>query len=327
MYISSSPVAGIANLGGKNVQFVFITANYNEYKSLMSFLGQPKTGYLLAGTTFNDFSKLQNRIEYLGIYDDYDLFNVIVKHGEENKCFAVLKCLSMGSTGNSGSRIETLKFLLTARKQAWCPEAIFVVGCCGGRELPPVHDKATVVGQVYVASKIIHYNRGKIEKGGKMKWKPSTNYGSDCTNWCLRMQRRNEKLCEKGAKMIPCQAIDRFVSGDYVVKDKTIAEVLASYSVDEEVGIEMEGLGVAEAVEIAKMINKDVIKGTDGRELALPEYVIVKGVSDIAGEGKKEPCDMHFFDQMEEAVVEDKRQQMCTIMAATLVLRAIVHYK
>ena len=60
--------------------------------------------------------------------------------------------------------------------------------------------------------------------------------------------------------------IDRFLSGDHVVKDKNAAATLSEFSVNPPgIGIEMEGLGVAEALDIVKMINGRVIKGTGSR--------------------------------------------------------------
>ena len=101
---------------------------------------------------------------------------------------------------------------------------------------------------------------------------------------------------------------------------------MSQFSVDPtNVAIEMEGLGVAEALEIAEMFNERVIQDA-GIKIPLPEYVIVKGISDLADRDKNSPCNSQFFDEEKDIEEEDHRQQMCTIMAATLVLRAIVHF-
>ena len=216
--------------------------------------------------------------------------------------------------------METLRLLLTAHDQGWQPEAVFVIGCCGGRSV----DGNTDVGTVHVSNNVIHYNKGKFEEELGIKWKPTTEYSSHRTTWCYQIQQMEDMQIPD--KQVTYKEIDRFISGDYVVKSKQAAEALSGFSVNpSDIGIEMEGLGVAEAVKIAEMINDRLIKDTDSK-VPVPEYVIVKGISDLAGHDKNEPCDIHYFGEKKLNVGEDQRQQMCTIMAATLVLRAIVHY-
>ena len=320
---SSYTSAGQVLSRGENVRFVFITANRNEFVSLMSFLNHPPCKLQGAvGTTFEDVHELNGRIKMKGSLGDYVLFSVRGKTGGEVN-IAVLKCLSMGSSGQWGSRMETLRLLLTAQDQRWSPEAIFIIGCCGGRSVPD-GDAAHAVGCVCVSSNIIHYNKGKIEDEGKLKWNPSTGYNSPSTTWFGQVLKLEDTTFPE--KQVSCKGIDRFLSGDHVVKSRPTAEHLSQFSVDPpNVAIEMEGLGVAEALDIAKMFNDQVFRNADIK-IPLPEYVIVKGKSDLAGHDKNEPCDIKFFGETKENVGEDERQQMCTIMAATLVLRAIVHY-
>ena len=339
-----------------NIQFVFITTNKNEYHSLMSFLNHPewKLQYPVE-TTCDNIDELKGRIEMKDRFNDYRLFNVRSNRGTIN-C-AVMKCLSMGSSGRSGSKMETLRFLITARDEQWSPKAIFIIGCCGGRNAPEPADgmkeekkrkvpesdagteverkvpesdagavvgrKESVVGCVCIASKVVHYNRGKIVGKGEMNWLPTTDYGSEDTTWCHHVQKEEEM--ERHKKEVPFKGIDRFLSGDYVVKSEETAEVLWKHLADKSIAaIEMEGLGVAEALEVAKLINVKVIQ--DEHKIPMPEYVIVKGISDLAGSGKNSKCDIKFFGKTMKNIEEDPRQQMCTIMAATLVLRAIVAY-
>ena len=304
-----------------NVQFVFITANENEYVSLMSFLKHPECRLPnVVDTTFEDIDELKGRIKMKRNLMEYCLFSVRSSTGNKIKC-AVLKCLSMGSSGQFGSRMETLQLLITARDQCWSPEAIFIIGCCGGVKVPE-SDAGTVVGRVCVANKVIHYNRGKIEGKGEMNWKPTTDYSSNKNTWYGHVLRVAGNPFPQ--KKVPHKAIDRFLSGDHVVKSEEAAEKLSQFGVDPtNVAIEMEGLGVAEALEVAEMVNRKVIQDTS-IEIPLPEYVIVKGISDLAGRDKKKPCNIQFFGEEKENIEEDRRQQMCTIMAATLVLRAIV---
>ena len=305
----------------ENIRFVFITANKNEYMSLMSFLKHPNWRLKhLVETTFEDIDELKDRIEMKDKFKDYRLFSVKGKKNTVNYC-AVLKCLSMGSSGRSGSRMETLKLLITALNQRWSPEAIFIIGCCGAMK---ESESGAGVGCVCISNNVIHYNRGKIEGEGKMKWNPTTDYGSPGTTWYVKMRKEEDE--EHHTKKITYNPIDRFLSGDHVVKSEEAAAVLSRYPVDPSNAVfEMEGLGVAEALDIAKVFNESVIQNAD-HKIPLPEYVIVKGISDLARHDKNSRCNIQFFGEEKEDVEEDHRQQMCTIMAATLVLRAIVAY-
>ena len=289
----------------------------------MSFLEHPECRRPnVLKTTFEAIDELQGRIKMKNTLREYCLFSVRGKNGIEVNC-AVLKCLSMGSSGQFGSRMETLQLLITARDQCWSPEAIFIIGCCGGVKVPE-SDAGTVVGRVCVANKVIHYNRGKIEGKGEMNWKPTTEYSSNKKTWYGHVLRVADNPLRQ--KKVPHKAIDRFLSGDHVVKSEEAAEKLSQFGVDPtNVAIEMEGLGVAEALEIAEMFNERAIQGA-GIKIPLPEYVIVKGISDLAGHDKNLPCNIQFFGEEKKDVEEVRRQQMCTIMAATLVLRAIVAY-
>ena len=280
---------------GENVRFVFITANKNEFVSLMSFLKRPQ--YKLqdpVGTTFEDIHELKGRIKMKGSLGDYVFFSVRGKTRDEVN-IAVLKCLSMGSSGQWGSRMETLKLLLTARDQHWSPEAIFIIGCCGGRSVPKGDNP---VGCVRVSSKIIHYNRGKIEDEGEMNWMPITDYGSPRTTWFGQILKQEDTNSPKHP--VSCNKIDRFLSGDHVVKSSRTANDLSQHSVDpQNVAIEMEGLGVAEAVKIAETFNDWVFRDA-GIKIPLPEYVIIKGISDLAEHDKNMACDIKFFGETRE---------------------------
>ena len=157
-----------------------------------------------------------------------------------------------------------------------------------------------------------------------MNWNPTTDYGSPGTTWYEKMQK--EEVEEHHTNMVLYKEIDRFLSGDHVVKSEKAAAVLSRYSVHpSNTVIEMEGLGVAEPLDIAKVFNEWVIQNAD-HKIAMPEYVIVKAISDHAGCDKKLPCKIQLLGEEKEDIEEDLRQQMCTIMAATLVLRAIVAY-
>ena len=86
----------------------------------------------------------------------------MVGNSGEEFYVAVVKCLSMGSSGELGSRMETLRLLLTARDQGWQPEAVFVVGYCRHDNGDGKGGGDTDVGTVCVSSDIIQYNKGKL---------------------------------------------------------------------------------------------------------------------------------------------------------------------
>lgn len=315
IHISSFTFAGPVN-----VQFVLVTANQNEYDSLKSFLGysqMPTVKGTVAQVTFKSDDKLKDNIDVPvnALTGEYLLFHIRGERSKKYHDIAVMKCVSMGSSGHHGSRMETLELLFKASQEKWNPQAIFIIGCCGST--------TDEVGTVLVSSNIIHYNRGKITQRG-MEWKPDSSYSSDGQVWLGNIQRIHQ-MGDHTRKVV-YRSVDRFLSGDYVVKDEHIAEILSQRVPDPStVGFEMEGLGVAEAVRIAKSINSKMPLLADTK-LPLPEYVIVKGVSDRVGQDKNKPCNIQFFGQLVENIGEDERQQMSTMMAATLVLRAIVHY-
>ena len=315
IHISSSTFTGTVN-----VQFVLVTANQNEYDSLKSFLGHSKMPTVkdtIAQVTFEGDDMLKNNIDVPtnALSGKYFIFRAFGKQSKTYHDIAVMKCISMGSSGHHGSRMETLELLFKASHEKWHPQAIFIIGCCGST--------TDEVGTVLVSSNIIHYNRGKITQRG-MEWKPDSSYSSNGQEWFGNIQQMQQ--IGDHTRRIVSRSVDRFLSGDYVVKDERIAEILSQRVPDPStVGFEMEGLGVAEAVTIAKSINSKMPLFA-GTKLPLPEYVIVKSVSDHVGQDKNKPCRIQFFGQLEENIGEDERQQKSTIMAATLVLRAIVHY-
>ena len=251
-------------------------------------------------------------VPYDALCGNYLYFRVFGKESKKWLDVAVMKCVQIGSSGHHGSRKETLQLLFKACKEKWHPQAIFIIGCCGS----PTNE----VGTVLVASGIIHYNKGKLTPG-RMEWNPDTPYTSE-TTWIGNIQRVQQM--GDHARRVVLHYANPILSGDYVVKCQNAAGELSQLVPNSStVGIEMESVGVAEAVETAKLINAQMPLPPNVT-VPLPEFVIVKGVSDLPGITKNDPCDIQFFDQLKENVGEDERQQMCTIMAATLVLRAIV---
>ena len=82
-----------------------------------------------------------------------------------------------------------------------------------------------------------------------------------------------------------------------------------------QIGIEMEGIGIATAIKIMKKLSNDE---------EVPEFIVVKGISDNAdGAAKGAPARMTFFETTYENVYPDDRQVMAALMSLTLVTRAI----
>lgn len=75
----------------------------------------------------------------------------------------------------------------------------------------------------------------------------------------------------------------------------------------------MEGVGVATAIKVAETL--------DFRNV--PEFLIVKGISDNADGNKGATAPMLFFGTKYDAVHPDDRQVMATLQSVTLVARAI----
>ena len=320
--MSPFTIAGVES-EEKDVRFVLVTANQNEYDAMKSFLPSAKQDASddsksqksnIANATFNDDAKLRDMIKVPedALSGKYFFFKAFGNMSKTYHDIAVVKCISMGSSGPSGSRMETLKLLLEASEKKWHPEAIFLIGCCGSN--------TEKVGTVLIANGVIHYNRGKIEPHG-FDWKPEFSYNSEGNDWFQHVKRLDQ--IGDHAKKVEPKDIGQFLSGDYVVKNEDVADYLSWLSPNPSAGFEMEGLGVAEAVEIAKSINTKMPSDT---KLPLPEFVIVKGVSDPASKEKKDKFPMKYFDEELSDVEEDERQQRCTIMAAAHVLRTIVHF-
>ena len=213
----------------------------------------------------------------------------------------IFRCTNMGSYSRGGSHYETFMLLKDAQKYGWPLEVIFIVGCCGGADKRKEDQK----GAVFVADSFYQY-AGKIEGDRRIRVKiGSHNVEIDRIR---DITRANNKV---GINPVP------FFSGDFVIKDEDFSQelhdLLQGY---QKVGFEMEGIGAVTAVDLYKKILPAQLS---------PDVVLVKGVSDNAGDDKNKDAPIRFFSQPpKENVDEDTRQQMCTIMSLTAVLRTIV---
>lgn len=75
----------------------------------------------------------------------------------------------------------------------------------------------------------------------------------------------------------------------------------------------MEGVGVATAIKVAETLGFGNV----------PEFLIVKGISDSADDNKGAPARMLFFGKPYDAVYPDDRQVMAALQSVTLAVRAI----
>ena len=75
----------------------------------------------------------------------------------------------------------------------------------------------------------------------------------------------------------------------------------------------MEGVGVATAIHVAKTLGFENV----------PEFLVVKGISDSADGNKGAHAPMLFFGKKYDAVYPDDRQVMAALQSVTLAARAI----
>ena len=148
--------------------------------------------------------------------DDYHSITI------NGKTDIIYQTASIGSGGRQGAMITTVQLLKVAKERRWPLEIIFVVGCAGG------HGKDVENGQVIVPTKVIEYNRGKFETGddGQPKriikpemWLTSEKWWKSVMTLSIRDGGENGR----GIKMA---GGEYDYCGDFVVKDKTIAEDL-----------------------------------------------------------------------------------------------------
>lgn len=75
----------------------------------------------------------------------------------------------------------------------------------------------------------------------------------------------------------------------------------------------MEGVGVATAIKVAETLGF----------ASVPEFLIVKGISDRADGNKAAKAAMHFLGEKYDSVYPDDRQVMAALQSVTLVARAV----
>ena len=273
--------------------------------------------------------------------ETYKVFSVGEKQG------ILMRCTNMGGFTREGSNWHTFKLLRDAKENGWPLEAILIVGCCGaqsadGRDRDEYVPEETMQdetvaeetiseetnvkdtidedpnGTILVAEHIHQYLIGKMEKEGT-HYKPQSHPTS--TGWTEYIEQ--SKVADHTAPSVSELLKVDMYSGDFVIKDEKAAEQLRGNR--RRVGFEMEGFGVIHALNVFKEFFSTWNPPEQSSSVAIdPDVVLVKGVSDNAGEDKNAPKDTIFFSETVRDVDEKTRQHMCTVMSLTLVLRAII---
>ena len=281
-----------------DVHYAIITANKNEWKSAQHFLGVDyDVSNKVKKRTFKDDEDLKSNVQ--GINPDvtmkgtgYSFFTVA------NKNAVLIKCSDKGSVESQQAASD---LLTKAQERGWSLEAIFIVGCCAA-----ISEKkeGSETGSVFVAKTIYGHGAGKLEDGThKSKFDPYPVSTVHC-----------DKLEGLGSPKIRNIKIVSMLSADLLVRDTSAAEERRQRLGEKRVGFEMEGFGVATAIDLHP------IKQTQPKK---PKVVLLKGVSDDASPDKNNSASIVFFSEKMDDVDEDTRQQMCTIMSLTVALRAI----
>ena len=288
------------------VEYALLTANPTEQSAVRKLIGVEKYADEDKGVyTYKKDSILQRKVELYSIDSSltmpFDAFQV------NAKSLIHVRCDDIGSGGPGGSLMTTTKILAWAKEHEWPLKMIFCVGCCGCPEKCKVD-----LGSVIFSKEIKDYNHGQMiqevpERPTNVEHQPIHYHQNN--EWFGRLQEK------KITKSIKVKKASTTYSGDFVVKSSEKASEMAAGENPKPVMVEMEGKGIAEALEVAKKLQ------------ILPEttdFIVVKGVSDgctSSSKNRNAPC--HFFTEKLENASPEERQHMATIQSATLVLRAI----
>ena len=307
------------------VSFAILTANENEKKAVMAFLGlgdvRLDTSKLkrAKGCNYSSATTLTHGSvkEFEGLRDlDYSVFTVTVDEaqiaGVHTHC---------DSYGPWGAFEQTKELLKTAKKKQWPLKVIFVVGCCGvSISEEKKAEKTTWCGTVLVAEEVNSYlHTGKFEPTG----------GADTSSiqfrerhykvtraWpgaLLGVDKETSLICDYNEVEVK-KAV--YLSGPLVIKEQLFADKYRSGGI---AGVEMEVLGVIQAVEAIH----DYV-GTDKEDY--PAIVLAKGISDYTV-GKKEDTICKFFGDDTDPVDDDSRQMYATLQSIALVMRCVQKQK
>lgn len=316
---------------GATKAFAIITANETEQKIVRHFFKLFQPGEDGAGEVWpeavecnysSDFylkkQKVEVKYDYTSTFntrtDEYD-FEVFTVSKEKAEMIGIhTKCLQQGSNTDGGSRKTTTALLQFAKKNSWQLEVIFCVGCCGlSADDKSERNVAEMMGTVLLSNVYEAFlDRGKVE-GADFRFHSQFYKGTRA--WVHRL--KNDSITKPGQhddpkkfRKIPVKEVPRFLSGPVVCKSTDFGDGIRGNAYI--VGIEMEGSGIASALE-------------DWEDM-LPKFLLLKGVSDF-GENKGKKVMTKFFDEpTKEEVKDDVRQQIATFHCIALVARGVAQY-
>ena len=297
----------------KNVpkpQFAILTANETEQDVVRRYLKLGDSGRVWKGLEEYDWEcdpflqEKKVKIELLEVTKHYEVFAIGKVTGVHAKCDRV---------GPGGARKTTSVMLQKASEEKWPLKVIFVLGCCGVSMSDAEKKKKNWRGTVLLSDQVDDYlDSGKIEEGGKLVLKTHPfPLSPDWKNYlCERVIVRPD-VEDLTYGDIPWEKVDKYLSGVMVIKSEEEATRLRGGS--EIVGIEMEGTGVRNIV--------DIWPGQDK-----PEVTVVKGISDYGAKDKNEKFPSVVFGSETEKELEDRdRQEIATFHAITLVARCVAN--
>ena len=287
---------------------MLLTANGNERETVRNFFGissKIKNEEVKSYTYKNDpvlnGLKVEVKQEYAGNLT-FDMIN-----------FGSIKVVHMKigtSYGKDKARTAVRAILEVANVRNWPLEIIFCVGCCGCSS----EDKSqNYRGNVLLSRKAGSYT-SKFD-GNELSFRNVDTYDMNET-WFQRWDNCQPQDCQDH---IHTTKADCIYSGDTVIAEENAADELRGYHNNKLIGIEMEGCGIAH----------ELRSWDESRKLQLPEdmcrdsFLVVKGVSDHAGNDKNKKYPTNFFGQSTDPVDDDQRQEIATLHSVALVCRAL----
>ena len=291
------------------VEYALLTANPTEQSAVRKLIGVENYADEDKGMyTCEEDSILKGKVKLRSIDSSLSISTLVDAFQVKKKNLIHVRCDDIGSGGPGGSLMTTIQILAWAKKYEWPLKMIFCVGCCGCPEKCKVD-----LGSVILSCEIKDYNRGQMIQDRHTNVENQPIHYHQNNEWFARLQEK--KNTGESNKAITVKKASTTYSGDFVIKSAKKASQMAAGNDSKPVMVEMEGKGIAEALEVAKKLQ------------ILPEtnnFIVVKGVSDrCTSSDKNQDAPCRFFTETLKNVSPEKRQHMATIQSATLVLRAI----
>ena len=217
---------------------------------------------------------------------------------------------------------RTQDILLEAKHRKWPLKLICVLGCCGASISEEKKQEKDWHGTVLLTEQLKEYlNTGKAVPDGTSCL--SRTHGLS-QKW-LRLLTESGISEPAGVvgdeyKSIPTAKVHQYLSGPLVIKEGSFADQIRDSSVPI-AGIEMEVIGVVNAVKATKKVIESVCPG---RLVPEPEVTVVKGISDYTGD-KGVSSKSAFFGREIDDAGDNIRQQIATFNAIALLMRCVAN--